>query len=432
MKRNYLSPSPPPPAIRAAMVKVAERLDKKLPLYDFSSGNVGRLPSKIKLFKKFKIDINKDIHESLLSIAEGLVEGITESFYPELKGLSYSPTGGLPYIKRLVLQYFKEIHGIPLLNEDINKVTVTAGGQQALISSLRSLKKNTKLLMLRWDYDATSSTAKSHGLIEVRVNINEDLTINLSDLEKKVVKDSVFYLSMPNNPTGYTSPDDLKNIIKIMAENDGGVIWDAPYIFTILRLNNNKAIYDESFLMKNLEKFKEVASKYHEYMCILSSLSKTCLIAGLRFGMAFSYEEWINNMEAIIGRESLSSPTPSFIIGSAILKRFLNNPISHKWTCNILANRLTILIEEIGDYLLLPNNGAFGALYAIVKTPMDGKKFSSILVDKYGIVTIPGEAFYGEPINAIRLSLVSLPWTEEDQEWIKNVRELRKAIMSIK
>ncbi|MEM3130075.1 MAG: aminotransferase class I/II-fold pyridoxal phosphate-dependent enzyme, partial [Nitrososphaerota archaeon] len=277
MERNYLSPPPPPPAIRAAMVKVAERLDKKLPLYDFSSGNVGRLPSKIKLFKEFKIDINNEVHESLLSIAEGLVEGIIESFYPEPKGLSYSPTGGLPYIKRLVLQYFREIHGIPLLNEDINKVTVTAGGQQALISSLRSLKKNTKLLMLRWDYDATSSTAKSHGLVEVRININEDLTIDLSDLESKVAKDSVFYLSMPNNPTGYTSPKDLKSIVEIMVENNGGVIWDAPYIFTILRLSNNKAIYDESFLIKNLEKFKEAASKYHEYMCILSSLSKTCL-----------------------------------------------------------------------------------------------------------------------------------------------------------
>ena len=432
MERNYLSLPPPPPAIRAAMVKVAERLDKKLPLYDFSSGNVGRLPSKIKLFKEFKIDINNDVHESLLSIAEGLAEGIIESFYSELKGLSYSPTGGLPYIKRLVLQYFKEIHGIPLSNEDINKVTVTAGGQQALISSLRSLKKNTRLLMLRWDYDATPSIAKSHGLIEVRININEDLTIDLSDLENKVTRDSVFYLSMPNNPTGYTSPKDLKNIVKIIAENNGGVIWDAPYIFTILRLSNNKAIYDESFLIENLKNFKEIASKYYEYMCILSSLSKTCLIAGLRFGMAFSCEEWINNMEAIIGMESLSSPTPSFIIGSAILKRFLNNPISHKWTCNILANRLTILIEELGDYLLLPRNGAFGALYVIVKTPMDGKKFSSMLIDNYGIVTIPGEAFYGETVNAIRLSLVSLPWTEEDQEWIKNVKELKKAITNIK
>ncbi len=432
MKRNYLSLPQPPPAIHAIMVKVAERSDKKLPLYDFSSGNVGRLPSKIKLFKKFEINVNNDIHESLLSITEGLKEGIMESFYPEPNGLSYSPTGGLPYIRRLVLKYFKEIHGVPLSNEDINRVIVTAGGQQALISSLRSLKKGTNLLMLRWDYDAASSTAKSHGLIEVRVNINEDLTIDLSDLERKVTNDSVFYLSMPNNPTGYTNPKDLRNIIEIMIENNGGIIWDAPYIFTILRLSNNKAIYDESFLINNLEKFKEVASKYYEYMCILSSLSKTCLIAGLRFGMAFSCKEWINNMEAIIGRESLSSPTPSFIIGSAILKRFLNNPILHKWTCNILANRLTILIEELGDYLLLPGNKTFGALYVIVKTPIDGEKFSSMLIDKYGIATVPGIAFYGEPVNAIRLSLVSLPWAEGDQEWIKNVKELKKAIMSLK
>ena len=52
-------------------------------------------------------------------------------------------------------------------------------------------------------------------------------------------------------------------------------------------------------------------------------------------------------MKATIERENLSSPTPSFIIGTHLLKSFLKNPISHKWVCKILAERLTVLMENL-------------------------------------------------------------------------------------
>jgi len=39
--KEFLSPSPPPPAIRDAMAKAVERKMKGLPTFDFSSGNVG-------------------------------------------------------------------------------------------------------------------------------------------------------------------------------------------------------------------------------------------------------------------------------------------------------------------------------------------------------------------------------------------------------
>jgi aspartate/methionine/tyrosine aminotransferase len=235
---------------------------------------------------------------------------------------------------------------------------------------------------------------------------------------------------MPNNPTGYTSVKDLRTIVDVMSANEGGVIWDAPYMFTILELtprsNPVKAKYNREIVDSLGKEFRKVGERNHESVCILSSLSKTCLIAGLRFGFAAANKQWIANMEAIIGRENLSAPTLSFITGTHMLQTFLENPIVHEWMCEILANRITVLLEEEIP-LLLPKNGLYGALYALVKTPTEGKEFSNILLNK-GLVTVPGSSFYGEPIDAVRLSLVAVPWVEGDEKWVESVRALRRAL----
>jgi len=432
LEKEFLSPPSPPPAIRDAMAKAVERKMKGLPTFDFSSGNIGNLLLRKKLFEGFNAEVDDSLPKELGQIAEGLREGLIESYYPHPKGLAYSPTGGTEPIKKLVIRYFREIHGVPLSDNDIDKVVVTAGGQQAMTAALRALKPGTKVLLSRWDYSPVPGIIKDHNLNEVRVEANDDLSVNVDDLNEKVSEGSVFYISMPNNPTGYVSPDDLMSIAEVMSANRGGLIWDAPYLFTILRLTGKRAAFDKAFLQEIIGKFKRVTEKYYENMCILSSLSKTCLIAGLRFGFATACKEWIANMEAIIGRENLSSPTPSFIAGTHILRNFLRHPVSYEWVCRVLAERLTILMEEVYEYLILPKNGIFGALYTLIRTGQtDGKIFADKLIDKYGIVTVPANSFYGGPVNAVRLSLVSVPWSERDEEWISSVKALKQALHEI-
>ena len=89
-------------------------------------------------------------------------------------------------------------------------------------------------------------------------------------------------------------------------------------------------------------------------------------------------------------------------------------------------------MEEIYEHLILPKNGIFGALYTLVKTGYsDGKTFADKLIAKYGIVTVPADSFYGGPVNAVRLSLVSVPWSEGDEEWISGVKALKQALHEI-
>ncbi len=427
--QNFLLSSTVPPIIRETINKATLREEKGLPIFDFSSGNIGKLLFKINLFDKIDVKVNENLPLELKVIAEAIKEGILEAYYPTPKGLSYSPTGGSLQIRKLAIKYFKEVHGVPLNDEDFDKVIVTAGGQQAMTAALRSLKPEAKVFLSRWEYDVIPAIVKDRGGQVIRIKRNNDLSINIDDLKEKIVENSVFYLSMPNNPTGYISTQDFEKILEVLTERGCGMIWDAPYLFTILKLTSNKAEFDRNFLQEKIDEFKRIIRRYYKNVCIISSLSKTCLMAGLRFGFATASSHWIKLMEAFIGRETLSSPTSGFTIGAKVLEAFLKNKIVHEWACKILAQRLTMLIEE-NLPLILPKNGAFGALYALIKTNKDGTKLADKLINEYGIVAIPGEPFYGQPKNVIRLSLMATPWVKNDEEWVKSVKMLKKALIN--
>ncbi|MFW6056215.1 MAG: aminotransferase class I/II-fold pyridoxal phosphate-dependent enzyme [Chloroflexota bacterium] len=429
MTQEYLLPSPPAPAIREAMSKAVQRKDKGLEVFDFSSGNIGNLMVGQPVFSRMELDVSDDVPPDLMAVVQGLRDGIINAYYPMPKGVAYSPTGGTDPIRALVARYYRELHGVPLSDSDTDRVIVTAGGQQAMTAALRSIKPGTRVLIPQWEYGPASGIIRSHGCEEVRVRMTDDLDIDLDDFRSKATRNSVCYVSMPNNPTGLMSVDQLTSMVKIMVENGGAVVWDAPYLLTLLRLDGNHASFDAAMLTDTLNQLRELGEEYYPHMCILSSLSKSCLIAGLRFGFACGSKQWVDNMEAIVGRENLSSPTPSFIAGTEVLRRFLDEPKSYEWVCRVLANRLNILIERLGDHLLLPKNGLFGALYVLVKTGDEPcKGFADRLIDQSGIVTVPCNQFYGGEAGAVRLSLVSVPWTEDEEGWIASVEALKSAI----
>ncbi len=429
MKQDYLLPSPPPPAIREAMAKAVQRKEKGLDVYDFSSGNIGNLMVSQHIFSRMEVTVADTVIPDLRAVAEGLRDGLMAANYPTPQGVAYSPTGGTDPIRALVARYYRELHGIPIEDDASDRVIVTAGGQQAMTAALRSIKPGTPVLVPQWEYAPASGVIKAHGLEELRVTMKDDLSIDMDDFQSKVTPGSVSYVSMPNNPTGYMSPEQLRDMVRIMVANEGAVVWDAPYLLTLLRLDGKTASYDAMLVQDTLNALREIGEEYHQHLCILSSLSKSCLIAGLRFGFAYGSTQWVDNMEAIVGRENLSSPTPSFITGKEVLRRFLDEPRSYEWVCRVLANRLNILIEETGPHLILPGNGFFGALYVLVSTSNQPcKPFADRLIEESGIVTVPCNQFYGGEAHAVRLSLVSVPWTENEDGWIASVKALKSAL----
>jgi len=236
MTQDYLLPSPPAPAIREAMAKAVQRKDKGLDVFDFSSGNIGNLMAAQPVFSRMEMDVRDDVPLELKSIVTGLRDGVVNAYYPTPRGVAYSPTGGTDHIRALVTRYYRELHGVPLDDTDTDKVIVTAGGQQAMTAALRSIKPGTRVLIPQWEYGPASGIIRSHGCEEVRITMTPALDIDLNDFRSKATRNSVCYVSMPNNPTGLMSVDQLAGMVRTMVENEGALIWDAPYLLTLVKL----------------------------------------------------------------------------------------------------------------------------------------------------------------------------------------------------
>ncbi|MFP4588779.1 MAG: aminotransferase class I/II-fold pyridoxal phosphate-dependent enzyme, partial [Candidatus Acetothermia bacterium] len=322
MSKTYLKPAPEPPAIRDAMARASRRQERGEPVYDFSSGNIGRLLMEYNPFQDISVDTGR-MPESFEPVAKALARGMQKAFAGKPQGLSYSPTGGTEAQRRTAIQYFKKIHGVPLSEEDTHRVMITVGGQQSMAAALRSLSPEAKVIAPRWDYAPVTGIASDEPWEFCKLSPQDGLGFSLDDLREEATDGAVFYTSMPNNPSGYVSAEKLRKAAEIMVQAGGGVIWDAPYLFTMFRIIGGQAKFDPDFLENQVEKFAVVAEEFSENMCITSSLSKSCLIAGLRFGFATAPPDWIQNMEAIVGRENLSSPTASFIMGDEVFQAFL-------------------------------------------------------------------------------------------------------------
>lgn len=424
--KTYLKPPPEPPAIRDAMAKASKREEEGLPVYDFSSGNIGRLLLEYDVFSDISINTG-NMPDRFEPIAEALYKGLKKSFAGSPKGLAYSPTGGTQTQQKTVIEYFKQIHNVPLDHNDTDRVIITAGGQQAMAAALRSISPDAKVITPRWDYAPVTGIASDEAWDFSKLPAQNGLGFDLDDLRKEAKESSVFYTSMPNNPSGYVSAEKLEGAAKVMTERNGGIIWDAPYLFTMFRLKGGEASFSSSFLEEEIGKFTEIAQKFEDNMCILSSISKTCLAAGLRFGFATAPADWIQNMNGIIGRENLSSPTPSFIMGNEILKTFLDKGVkAHEWVSEILADRVNYLFEKEIP-LVIPENGKFGALYVLMEAGENGSDFADKLGER-GVISVTGEPFYGAEVDVVRLSLVSVPFVDEDRLWKENVDNLAKRL----
>lgn len=422
MNYEFLKPAPETPAIKEAMARVSSREEAGLPVYDFSSGNIGRLLMKYEVFSDIDLATG-EMPDEFRPISEAIESGVKKAFSGSPDGLSYSPTGGTDEQKRTAVKYFKEVHDLPIEEGDTDKVVVTAGGQQAMAAALRSVSPSGKVISPRWDYAPVTAIASDEEWEYKKLSPGDKLGFSLADLKEEADERTVFYTSMPNNPSGYVSPEKLGKACQVMKEAGGGIIWDAPYLFTMFRLEGGKARFDPSFLEREIKEFKGVAREYADRLCLLSSISKTCLSAGLRYGFACGPETWIQNINAILGRESLSSPTPSFLIGNEVLKAFLEEEINlHNWITRILARRVNYLLEKEIP-LILPENGKFGALYVLMETEADGTEVADRLAED-GVVSIKAEPFFGKRVNAVRLSLVSVPYVEGDDLWKENVDKL--------
>lgn len=216
---------------------------------------------------------------------------------------------------------------------------------------------------------------------------------NVRDLEELIdSRTKAILINSPSNPTGAVFAEDtIRQIHELALKHNLYLISDEIYA---------RITFDEE-------------RKHFSPASIDKCLQSTILING--FSKAFSMTGW--RLGSIIGPENvmpkimlylqtLISCVPPFIQAAGIEALRTESEVIRGMTSSY-KKRLDTFVstyeQESGHKVVRPN-GAFYLMLDVSASGMVGRDFANLLLDKYGVATVPGEFFGKQGDNYIRLS----------------------------
>jgi len=237
-------------------------------------------------------------NENYYGPSERAIEAIQTSSF---KG-AYYPDHLVDYLKSMIADY----NGL-----DNSNIAISAGSTQALTILSQVKARQGTILSTGLTYDVHLSLAKNSGARVIRVNDNEDMTIDLQSIESLSRKNvSVVFIVNPNNPSGMiVNSELLREMIKRMSEN-ALIVVDEAY--------NEVTSEPEKNTMVDL-----VRDGYN--VAISRTFSKIYGLAGQRVGYMIGQPDVINEIRFNgTGEASLSMAGVSAAISSYEDKDFMN------------------------------------------------------------------------------------------------------------
>lgn len=305
-----------------------------------------------------------------LNISEGMIEAI------KTNKTIYTSNAGIDELREEICKYL-EIFDIGYNKEE---VCITVGGSEGLYSVLFALmNEGDKILIPGPAYPAYENISTMIGAEVVNYALNEDFTLNISEIKEKLEKENIKYLmlSFPSNPTGaILSRDQRDELALLIKEKDIVVITDEMY---------SAIIFDDYY---SVAQVKEIKDK----IIYVSGFSKIFSMTGLRIGYVACVEKYMK--EIIKVHQYAVSCAPSIAQYGALegLKNSLddveNMRKSFERRKDYCMNRLKELNLEVAE-----PKGAFYIFPSIKKFNMQSEDFCEKLLNEGKLACVPGTAF---------------------------------------
>ena len=369
-------------------MQIAQRLTR-IPPYLFME-----LRKKIAKAKADGIDV--------ISLAIGdPVEPTPESIIKELCRTAYDPENhryptdeekGMFAFREEVSRWYKERYGVTL--DPANEVLGLIGSKEGCHHFiLARVNPGDIVLMTDPGYPAYRASILMGGGEPYSMPILPEtgyLPI-FEDIPADVVKKATaMFLNYPNNPTGACANRDFfRRAVDFAKKNDIAICYDNPY---------SEVVFDgqERLSILSVEGAKEVAVE-------LNSLSKPYNMTGWRIGMAVGNAQMIAALGSL--KSNLDSGIPQAIQYAAI--EALSGPQDAIDQHNAIYQRRRDLIMEVLEDIGLEVRPMQAGLYVWAKVPKGytSVEFANDLLEKVGVVVIPGIGYGKSGEGYVRLSL---------------------------
>lgn len=305
---------------------------------------------------------------------------------------AYSSNYGDIRLRRAIAEKLERMNH---LNVDPTKeIMVTCGGEEAVAAALFALlEKGDEVLIADPSYIPYSSLTKIAEAEPVYVPLDEKngYCFDLEKLEAAITnKTKLLILCTPGNPTGTMMDEEsLRRLAEICCRHDILVLADEAY---------EQVLYDGN-------KHISMASLpgMWERTITVQSFSKTYSMCGWRIGYLVAPAELMR----IVVRAHQTVAMNACSFGQLGALEALTGPQDSLYAMLAEFDRRRLLLynglKELGipcsrpqaAFYLFPDIGEFG---------MDSFTFAELLLDKYGVATVPGVEFGKNGENHLRIS----------------------------
>ena len=180
----------------------------------------------------------------------------------------YTSNAGIDELREEICTYLKSFN----INYTKDEICITVGGSEGLYSVLFALmNEGEKILIPSPAYPAYENISKMIGADVVNYSLNEDFTLNIEDIKKKIKEENIKYLmlSFPSNPTGAVLTKEQRDeLVKLIKNEDIIVITDEMY---------SAIIFDDYYSIAQVDEIKDK-------IIYVSGFSKIFSMTGLRVG----------------------------------------------------------------------------------------------------------------------------------------------------
>lgn len=321
-------------------------------------------------------------------IKAAAIEAINSGF------TKYTPTTGIPELKKLICQKFKKDNSLEYAP---GQIVVSNGAKHSIFNTLMVLLNRNDEVIIPLPYWV--SYPEMVNLCEgrprfIKTTFANNFKISAEDLAKHIsAKTKVLILNSPSNPCGCVyNRKELEAIAEICVSKNIFVISDEIY---------EKIIFDGQKHISIGSLNKDI----YELTITVNGLSKSHSMTGWRIGYLGAPNDVAN---AISKLQDHSTSNPNSIAQKAAVAAMSAPEDFTQKLCLEFSQRRDYLAERLNGIKSLSFSLPQGAFYMfcnISKTGIDSLTFAKRLLDEEYVSLIPGSSFGMD--NYIRISFAT-------------------------
>lgn len=344
-------------------------------------------------------------------------EGLEALKHIDRKVLEYSPSDGLPSLRKKLKEYYKRFN----IDVDVDDIIVTTGGSEAvLFAFMACLDPGDEIIVPEPAYANYMAFAISAGakIVTVPSTIDEGFSLpNVDKFEELITpRTKGILICNPNNPTGYLyTMKEMLQIRDLVKKYDLFLFSDEVY----REFCYTGAPYISAFHLPGIE----------EQVVLVDSVSKRYNECGIRIGALITKHPELKKNVMKFCQARLSPPLLGQIVAEASID---TSPEYMLATYNEYVERRKFLIDQLnkipGCYTPIP----MGAFYTVVKLPVDDADrfcqwcLSDFSLDGETVFMAPASGFYTTP--GMGKDEVRMAYVLEKEELAKAMKVLAAAL----